>query len=201
MDNIKVLKIEPGMINDVVKLHKVAFKDYLSTKLGDYYIKKMIKWFVLNKECISYCIFLNNEMAGYVMGAPKFYNKRLNKYIFFPALFSLLKKIYIIFDINFWKKIYWRLIGAFNKVKEQEKSKEFILVSIGVSKDFSNKGFGKILVEEFEKEARKRNYQFIKLSVFSDNINAIKFYEKLNYVKIFENKYYLIFYKDLIKNG
>lgn len=199
MDDLKIIKIEETYLKSIVELHKVAFKDYPSTRLGDLYIKKMFNWFISNNEATNFCALLGEKVVGYVVGAPENYKRSLNRYIFIPALISILKNLNLLFDIKIIKKIFLRLKDLI--IKKNKKNllidRSFILVGIGIQEEYYGKGVGKRLMEKFEKEVKKRDYDSIKLSVFSDNIRAIKFYEKMKYVKIYEGKDYMVFYKKL----
>lgn len=199
MSDLKIIKMEEEHLEEVLKLHKVAFKDYPSTKLGDLYIRKMLKWFVLNKEAINYCAFWEEEMAGYVVGAPDGYRNHLNKTLFLPALFSMLRNFYLIFDARIIRKIIMRFKDLFTRKPFEKFSEDkiFVLVGIGVKERFYGKGIAQNLIKIFEQDVLKRQFNAVRLSVFSDNIRAIKFYEKMDYIKIMEKKDYMEFYKKL----
>ena len=50
---------------------------------------------------------------------------------------------------------------------------------IGVDKKFRRNGYGKILINEINKKAKKENCNRIELICWNFNKNAIKFYEKM----------------------
>lgn len=51
---------------------------------------------------------------------------------------------------------------------------------IGVDKNFRRNGYGRILISEIKKKAKKENCNRIELTCWSFNKNAIKFYEKMD---------------------
>eukprot|EP01054_Gregarina_sp_Poly1_P001260 Gregarina_sp_Poly_1__1259@NODE_1305_length_4428_cov_899_751204_g874_i1_p3_GENE_NODE_1305_length_4428_cov_899_751204_g874_i1NODE_1305_length_4428_cov_899_751204_g874_i1_p3_ORF_typecomplete_len207_score30_80Acetyltransf_1/PF00583_25/4_4e14Acetyltransf_10/PF13673_7/1_3e13Acetyltransf_7/PF13508_7/1_4e08FR47/PF08445_10/4_1e05Acetyltransf_4/PF13420_7/4_7e05GNAT_acetyltran/PF12746_7/0_018Acetyltransf_9/PF13527_7/0_027Acetyltransf_CG/PF14542_6/0_29_NODE_1305_length_4428_cov_899_751204_g874_i110531673 len=55
------------------------------------------------------------------------------------------------------------------------------IMELGVDKLFHKKGFGKLLMTEFETEAKARNMKYTQLNVQKSNVRAFNFYRKLNY--------------------
>ena len=58
-------------------------------------------------------------------------------------------------------------------------SKILLVEKIGVDKDYRRNGYGRILINEIKKKAKKENCNRIELTCWSFNKNAIKFYEKM----------------------
>ncbi len=58
------------------------------------------------------------------------------------------------------------------------------IMNIAVSKSHRKKGIGKGLMDELEKEAIKRNCEFISLEVAVDNITAVALYKKCGYAQV-----------------
>lgn len=50
---------------------------------------------------------------------------------------------------------------------------------IGVDKNLRKNGYGRILISEIKKKAKKENCNRIELTCWNFNKNAIKFYEKM----------------------
>lgn len=59
-------------------------------------------------------------------------------------------------------------------------------LSIYLNHNFINNGYGKMLLDEIEKIARKRNIKNIISIITDENIKSIKFHEKNNYIKVGE---------------
>lgn len=180
-------------LKNIVKCHKSAFPNTLSSKMGNTFISKMMEWYIMsdrgvlfhienkNKEIIGYCggiITKNKGLHGAVTS--------ISQYSFNTLLISYLKRPWLIFHPENIKKIPYIRRNIFiklglNKPEKINKNKDFIpfmgLVVIGLRKDNQGKGIGGILLNEFEKRAKIINeVKKILLSVKPQNINAIKAY-------------------------
>ena len=73
----------------------------------------------------------------------------------------------------------------------------YVVHRLCVNYDFQHRGIGKKTMIHIENELRKKNIETIRLDAFSENIYAIKMYEKLGYVNVGEanwrkGKFYLL---------
>ena len=80
---------------------------------------------------------------------------------------------------------------------QYENASFYVVHRLCVNYDFQNKGIGKRTMIHIEDELRNKNIDTIRLDVFSENIYAIKMYEKLGYVNVGEanwrkGKFYLL---------
>lgn len=57
----------------------------------------------------------------------------------------------------------------------------FNILNFAVLEEYQNKGIGKKLLMEIEREAEKRNYNFIKLNSGIDRVSAHKFYDHMGF--------------------
>ena len=73
-----------------------------------------------------------------------------------------------------------KIIGlvSLSKISDEELS----ISLIAVNKNFQNKGFGTALVKKAIEIAKKGNFKRLSVTTQEDNINAMKFYQKLNFV-------------------
>ena len=53
--------------------------------------------------------------------------------------------------------------------------------NIAIKLKYTGKGVGKLLITEFEKECLFNKIERIELTVFCDNVNAVKLYKKMGY--------------------
>ena len=180
---------------NIVKCHKSAFPNALSSKMGNTFISKMMEWYIesdrgvlfhvenKNKEIIGYCGGIITKQKG-LHGAVT----SISQYSFNTLLISYLKKPWLIFHPENIKKIPYIRRNIFiklglNKPEKINKNNDFIpfmgLVVIGLRKDNQGKGIGGIILNEFENIAKNNNeIKKISLSVKLQNINAIKAYSK-----------------------
>jgi ribosomal protein S18 acetylase RimI-like enzyme len=80
------------------------------------------------------------------------------------------------------KNIYYRLTGYDVTAKERSTAGTYEpyvgLVVIGVAPDYRCKGYGSLLLNEFEKRTRRLGFTRMRLSVLADNHPAIRAYER-----------------------
>jgi hypothetical protein len=180
---------------NIVKCHKSAFPNALSSKMGNTFISKMMEWYIESDRGVLFHIEnKNNEIIGYCGGIIT-KNKSLHgavtsisQYSFNTFLLSYLKKPWLIFHPENIKKtsyIQRNIIIklGLNKPEKINKNEDFIpfmgLVVIGLRKDNQGKGIGGILLNEFEKRAKEiYKVKKISLSVKLQNINAMRAYSK-----------------------
>ena len=112
----------------------------------------------------------------------KGYQKRLNKKIIILKYVSVLSKPYILFDINVLKAIsrvfFQKIRYSKHILNINDELDYFSLVGIGVKSEFLGKKVGSLLCNSFENAVYKKGYNNLKLSVYSHNIRARKFYLK-----------------------
>lgn len=80
---------------------------------------------------------------------------------------------------------------------QYENASFYVVHRLCVNYDFQHKGIGKKTMIHIEYELRNKNIETIRLDAFSENIYAMKMYEKLDYVNVGEinwrnGKFYLL---------
>ena len=200
----------PSLINsqksDLGKIavcHKSAFPDSLSSKMGINYLKKMIEWYISddtrllfhieeNGKCIGYCGGMINDGTQATGSASG-----MIQYSFNDAIKSLLVRPWLLFDKELiskfslvQKNIKMRMkkkeaLSNKNNEKNNSKTSEpsLGLVVIGVSKEYRGKGYGSLLLNEFEKRAKEKKFTIMHLTVRNDNHSAIKSYERNGWIR------------------
>lgn len=193
MADILIKAISPEMIDDVAGLHMSAFEGYTNTLIGKGYVKAFIKWFCETDEAIAICaIDSTNTPVGYVVGAYLGYEAKLNKKILWPALSGILLRPWLVFNPRF-RSIVANKLRSFTKGSKNQvnqiptlPSPTVSLVGIGVHPSFKGKGVGYELINAFEARVVEYQAKSMRLSVYSDNIAARKFYEKAGW-QVFDN--------------
>jgi GNAT superfamily N-acetyltransferase len=181
---------------EIVDCHKDAFPGSLSTKQGTPFISKMMEWYISSDRGVLFHVIDDNgEMAGYCGGIvtrePGLLGaiSSITQYAFHVILKSYLRKPWLLFHLENLRKspyIFKNLLIKFGLKKgviqvDSEKKQEFQpfmgLVVIGVKNKYHGKGYGSILLQEFERLAKvDGGIRRIQLSVKVSNSKAIKSY-------------------------
>lgn len=175
-------------LDDLVELHMDAFKEHLNILLGKVYIRHFLKWFSDGEDRISLVALVNDTVVGYVVGAKWGYQSEINRDLFTYALRGLFRNPIILLKSRVRKNALSRLktLLKINRSIEQTKTlykgEILSLVGIGVKEDAKGLGISSGLMREFVQQGRKKNYDYARLSVYSNNYRARKFYENHNWV-------------------
>ena len=193
------MKLQKSQLSDltgIIICHKDAFPDALSSKQGSAFISKMMEWYITSERGVLFHVYdEQGEIAGYcggiitkkpgLLGAVSSisqfaFNDFLKSYLRKPWLFlhpeNLKKFPYIVKNllIKFGIK---KIVKQVSTEKVEEFQAFMGLVVIGVKNKYHGKGYGSILLQEFERIAREdRGIKRITLSVKASNSKAIKSY-------------------------
>ena len=197
---VEIKQINKNYLNEVILIHKEAFKDHLNVHLGDLYLKTFFEWFIVNGE-INLIVKNENDICGYIVGAEYGYQKKMNQDILVKALFSILLSPKVFFLKGFWVNVYKRIKVFFLKPPQSKdliSSKRIIsLVGIGIKSKFHGTGVSSKIFDEFELLSKKSDFDVIRLSVYESNIRAIKFYKKKGFEITSKNNNLIIFKKNI----
>ncbi len=187
--------IRAASINDLAKIadcHCAAFPDSLASALGVDYVRVMLNWYIATEStflifaeeggrCLGYCGGMLKTVWG--IGSAS----SMAQYSFNAAVIGFLKKPWLLFHPEMKAKFPFILKNILNRFIRKKKLKgepDVVfepytgLVVIGVDPAFQGKGFGSILLLEFEKMTHQRGLKKMILSVHSDNTKAIKSYTR-----------------------
>lgn len=193
------MHIQHTQLSDLSKValcHRQAFPNALSAQMGNEFVRKMLEWYVVSERGIL--IHINDDTGttvGYLgaiitkepglMGSVS----SISQYAFSTFVKSYFLKPWLFFHKENLKKFPYAFknilirMGIKSTLKtipqyDLTSFKPFLgLVVIGVRKEDQGKGFGSLLLSEFEKLAKNTpGIQRIQLSVKSENIKAIKAY-------------------------
>lgn len=170
-------------ISDVPKIaevHEKSFKDFFLTSLGKQFLETYYTASVNNNMSIGVGLFDNDgKLNGFATGTSQSlgYHKTLlleNIFLFFKSL------LFVSFNRP---KVIFRLFKNINKKSNKKDNKQYAeLLSIAVLPNLKGSGYGKILLEEFEKKVKSHKAAKIALTTdFNDNDSVIKFYNKCGY--------------------
>ena len=95
----------------------------------------------------------------------------------------------------------------YQKIEWQIKGKKLIYINrLVILPTEQGKGFAKKIMNVIENHAINNNYESMRLTVHKDNINAIRLYEKYNFIKVekgnwtLDNQIFWGFEKEVNKN-
>ena len=185
----------------IAKCHIKAFPSSLSSRLGVGYATKMISFYLEDERGVLFHVEYEDEITGYCGGLMTRVPGRhgsatsMTQHTFRSLVFNLMIRPWLIFHPEIRanvpliiKNIRLRFSGRKSKrsTTPPAENKEFIpsmgLVVIGVLPEYQGKGYGSLLLREFEARARKEGFRKIHLSVHKDNHQAIKAYERNGWV-------------------
>lgn len=184
-------------------IHLNAFKNHKNSFLGENYAIAFINWFIVNKNAICLTSVLDQKPLGYVCGAQLGYNQKMNKDLLWVVIGCFLLRPYLFFNIELMKIVKIKiqtLLGSKKLLKDAVKEidgKGVSLVSICSDSNVHSKGIGTMLISEFEKQAKLLGFDFMRLSVKPDNMNAINFYERNGWILLQSNHNILYYFKKL----
>jgi ribosomal protein S18 acetylase RimI-like enzyme len=154
-------------------------------------------------EIVGYCGAIKTKMPGLEGSSTS-----MAQYSFKAMIKALILKPWLIFHpenlkrVPLIKKNILLKLGLKKKNKLSVQSNEdFVpfwgLVVIGVDPAFQGKGIGSLLLQEFEKLAKKDGVTRINLSVKKENSKAIKSYERNGWQILSSNLDSLTMYKNI----
>ncbi len=179
--------------------HKLSFPNALASALGKRYVGKMLSWYLsTSKAFIFHIVNEDGRCSGYcggiiidgTLGTGS--ASGMAQHTFWSAIWAFVTHPWVLFHpevIAKWPVIKKNILvrfglkkkNHFTQVQQEKMSKEpkVGLVVIGVDPQYHGKGYGTLLLKEFE---RKAVYEFgiknLQLSVMTNNSKAIKAYEK-----------------------
>jgi len=174
-------EIKKNELLQVVLIHKLAFKDFFLTTLGDRFLYLYYSCVLKSKKGVLLGIYDNNEIVGFCAIAYK--SKGINSF--------LVKENFINFSgiallLLFTKPL--TLIRLFNNFsKKASFSKDdgnyAEILSIATNPKFQGKGYGKALILATENILKSKN-NIVCLSLTTDYYNnnkTINFYKKMGF--------------------
>lgn len=180
---MKVRKANNNDINKIVEIHLERFSSFFLTTLGKSFLKVFYRAFL---KAPGVLLVLEDEakIKGFAAGSR-------NNQSFFKKLLknNLIQFAFEGARILLTKPTAFKRIAT-NAGRSERNNLIFAeLLSIATLKN--KKGYGKILLEEFEKEITKKNINSLPISLttdYDDNDKAVQFYKDSGYTvqEIFE---------------
>ncbi len=168
----------------IVEIHYSRFSNFFLTTLGKKFLKTFYKAF-LKEPGILIVLLDNGCIKGFAAGSRSNQNffKKLLKNNFFGFIYSGIQIIFT--NPKALKRIFS------NTKKSEEIALEYSEL-LSIATVLNKKGYGKVLLDSFEKEVALKNEESLSLSLTTDydnNDKAVKFYKDCGYevLEIFES--------------
>ena len=187
--------------------HRAAFPQSLATALGQRYVTRMLSWYLSSSKTFLFHVNDDNGgIAGYCGGMisdgtlPTGSASGMAQHSFYAAIWAFATHPWVLWHPEVrakWpllkKNLFTRLGLRKKKDITPEQAQKMStaphvgLVVIGVDPFFQGKGYGSLLLKEFERRAVV-NYgiHHLQLTVLANNAEAIRAYEKNGWIKVEE---------------
>lgn len=192
---MQIKNIEIKEIPGIVRSYKNTFsREHFSVNFSE---KLLEKYFITLVNNFNYNRMLINDekkLVGYLIGG-KFPSSAVKKFIK-----KNLKEIILVFIKNprFIVEKFFEIINNIVSSDKEADLDENTLCLIATDRNEQGKGYGKLLIKDFEILLKKNNYSSYYLAVRKINIQAINFYEKSQFKRIKETAT-MIYYKKFLE--
>lgn len=193
---------QPTQLPDLARCHSAAFPGALSTAMGRRYLARMLSWYLSTEKTFLFHVEENGHCAGYCGGMivdgtlPTGSASGMAQHSFHAAVRAFLLRPWLLFHPEvrakwplLWKNVLMKLglrarVHAPQQKAKQKREPHAGLVVIGVDPAFQGKGYGSLLLQEFERRAVE-DYGIYKLqlTVNAANAQAIRAYERNGWVR------------------
>ena len=210
---MKICQLSTADLNNIAILHKLAFPMATLTVFGTEAVKRYYSYQLENSHEVNCSgAFIDNQLVGFCV-AGVFRGAEigfLKKNSFFLIL-HLLSHPWLIFNEAVRKRINYGIgsLCHFSRKRivrriaiSSPTNKNFGIQSIAVHPKFQGLGIGKQLLENAELIASQKGFFSMRLTVHTDNYQAISFYEKMGWQKIIRKDIWDGYMeKDITSNG
>lgn len=191
--NLYYTGFDKKYLHDLVRFHRISFKDHFNSRLGNKYAEEFLKWY--SKENEFNTIFIcavdkdTGKTIGYICGGRNGYASSMNKDLFFTILISFLLRPWLILNKRFFE-LFLPKINSLLGRKEYPKFYEFerglphpifSVTSFALDNKLRDAGFGVFLLEnlfkEFLRKAEEENAGTIRATIRSFNKEIFKYYK------------------------
>lgn len=200
----KITSTLPSNLPSLARCHRAAFLRALATALGQRYVIRMLSWYLSSdKTFIFHIEDEKGRCAGYCGGIVSDGSlgtgsaSGMAQHTFYAAIWAFMTHPWVLFHPEVRAKwpILWRNIlmklGLRRRVHfspeqkaQMAKTPQVGLVVIGVDPAYQGKGYGSLLLKEFERRAvEDYGIRKLQLTVLADNAQAIRAYERNGWVR------------------
>lgn len=189
--------IKPNQLDlqRLAQCHRAAFPRALSTAMGQKYVEKMLEWYLVDHRAFIFALEEHDQIIGYCGGLKFDGTARVGsassmiQHSYNLAIKTFLTKPWLFLHPEFFPK--YRLAGrnVFRRIKRMFGIEDIAalvvsklpdphtgLIVIGVHPMVLGKGYGSLLLQEFERISIDIGFHKMMLTVRTDNKLAIKSY-------------------------
>ena len=200
----KIRSTLPTDLPRLARCHSTAFPRSLASALGPRYVSRMLSWYLsTDKTFLFHIEDAQGRCAGYCGGMISDGSlgtgsaSGMAQHTFRQAVWAFATHPWVFFHPEMrakwpvlWKNILMKL-GLRKRVHFSPAQKEKMakaphagLVVIGVDPACQGKGYGSLLLQEFERRAvEDYGIRKLQLTVLADNVQAIRAYERNGWIR------------------
>ncbi len=180
---MKIVEIKKELPKGFITVHKQAFRDFFLTSLGDCFLEVYYTALIKNRLGVGICLLDDDGVViGFAVGTA--YSKGFHKRLLIMNIFSFSVALFkVVFNRP---KAIFRLFLNLSKGNGEDTGDYGELLSIAVSPSSKGRGYGRLLLREFERKLFAKNVEKIALTTdVSNNALAVNFYKNLGYEEFY----------------
>lgn len=186
----------------IAECHISAFPESLSSALGKRYVTKMLGWYLSSEQTFLFFGEDDHRVVGYCGGMIKREATAIGsasgmaQFSFNEAVRAFLMRPWLILHPELRTKYLFIGKNIARRLTGSQRNSEIVtssavtsfepysaLVVIGVRVDAQGKGYGSLLLKEFENRTEKLGFRKMLLTVLTKNSQAIKSYARNGWKK------------------
>lgn len=191
----KIIKATFEDLPRLARCHRAAFPKALSTAMGYKYVEKMLEWYLVDDRAFIFLLEEDGQCIGYCGGlkfdgTPMGSASSMIQHSYDLAVKTFLRRPWLFFHPEFFSKYRLAARNVMKRLKKIVGVKEDNrivnlaerpeahtgLIVIGVDPRSQGKGYGSLLLQEFEKVSAVLNFNKMMLTVRTNNEQAIRSY-------------------------
>lgn len=186
----------------IARCHRAAFPGALASALGQRYVAEMLSWYLSTDKTFLFHLEVDGICAGYCGGMISDGTlatgsaSGMAQHSFGAAVHAFLLRPWVLFHKEvrakyplLWRNLLMKLglrakVHAPAQKAKQRKDPHAGLVVIGVDPAFQGKGYGSVLLKEFERRVvEDYGVHKLQLTVLANNVQAIRAYERNGWMR------------------
>lgn len=193
MNHYTISPLRMEHIPAITEIHLKAFPDRAMSLLGRGAVARYYQTILNhNRFCLSIGVFDQGQLIGYLFGGEM--GAVMNNYLRNNAVYlctAILLRPWLIMkpivrkNVGLAGSVLKRMVNRPRKPNQPSGGRRnlFTVLAVAVDPTVQHKGAGKMLMAYAEQVSREKGYTRMNLSVDPSNTSAIKFYERLDWVK------------------